>query len=117
MITHYSFGKLIFKGTTYTKDLILLIKPDFEKIIYPWWRKEGHLLQEEDLEEVFAFQPKILIVGKGANGVMQISSKVIDRANKEGIQLEAYLTQEAIHRFNELLKNGLAIAGAFHLTC
>ncbi|MFN3505553.1 MAG: Mth938-like domain-containing protein [Caldimicrobium sp.] len=117
MITHYSFGKLIYKGATYTKDLILLIKPDFEKILYPWWRKEGHLLQVEDLEEVFAFQPKYLIVGKGANGVMQISPVVIDRATKESIQLEAYLTQEAISRFNELLKSGHSIAGAFHLTC
>ncbi|MFN4197076.1 MAG: Mth938-like domain-containing protein [Caldimicrobium sp.] len=117
MITYYTFGKLIFKGTSFTKDLILLIKPNFEKILYPWWRKEGHLLQEEDLEEVFAFQPKYLIVGKGAYGVMQLSPKVIDRAKKEGIQVEAYLTQEAIYHFNELLKSGFAIAGAFHLTC
>ncbi|MFN4131621.1 MAG: MTH938/NDUFAF3 family protein [Caldimicrobium sp.] len=117
MITHYSFGQLIYKNVLYSKDLIILSKSGEEKIIYPWWRKEGHLLQVEDLEEVFLFKPFYLIVGRGANGVMQISPEVKVRAKKENIFLEDYLTHEAVSRFNELLTKGVPLAGAFHLTC
>lgn len=117
MITHYSFGQLQYKGTIYSKDLIILIKPNYEKIIYPWWRKEGHLLQEVDLEEVFLFKPTYLIVGRGASGVMKISPAVKERAKREGIILEDYFTKDALLRFNELLALNMPLAGAFHLTC
>lgn len=117
MISHYSFGRLTYKGETYTKDLIILIRGGEEKVLPNWWRKEGHLLQVEDLEEVFVFQPDYLIVGTGANGVMRIDRAVEEKANALGITLEAYNTSEAVRRFNELLSSGKAIAGAFHLTC
>jgi len=117
MITHYSFGQLIYKDFKYTKDLIILSKFGSEKIIYPWWRKEGHLLQAEDLEEVFLFKPLYLIVGRGVNGVMQISPEVKERAKKEGIIFEDYITPEAVSRFNQLITMGHPLAGAFHLSC
>lgn len=117
MISHYSFGRLTYKGETYTKDLIILIRGGEEKVLPNWWRKEGHLLQVEDLEEVFVFQPDYLIVGTGANGVMRIDRAVEEKAKALGITLEAYNTSEAVRRFNELLSSGKAIAGAFHLTC
>lgn len=117
MITHYSFGKLIYKDTTYTRDLIILVRGEEERILSNWWRKEGHLLQVEDLEEVFSFRPDYLIVGTGASGVMKIDRLVEEKARALGIILEAYHTDEAVRRFNELLSKGKALAGAFHLTC
>ncbi|MDM7202686.1 MAG: MTH938/NDUFAF3 family protein [Thermodesulfobacteriaceae bacterium] len=117
MITYYTFGQLVYNKVTYTKDLIILLSSENEKILYPWWRKEGHFLQEEDLKEVFAFRPTYLIVGRGASGVMKISKEVRERAKREGIILEDYLTEDAVKRFNSLLSKGLPLAGAFHLTC
>jgi len=117
MITHYSFGRLTYKNQTYTRDIIILISPSEEKIFPNWWRKEGHLLQVEDLEEVFAFKPQYLIVGTGASGVMRVDEKVRERAKALGIILEAYPTEKAVKRFNELLEQKVPLAGAFHLTC
>lgn len=117
MITHYSFGSLTYKEKTYTRDLIILLSPKEEKILANWWRKEGHYLQVEDLEEVFSFNPKYLIVGTGASGVMRIDPKVKERAQALGIIFEAYPTEKAVKRFNELIREGAPLAGAFHLTC
>lgn len=117
MITHYSFGKLIYKGETYTRDLIILLGEGVEKVLSNWWRKEGHLLQLDDLEEVFAFRPNILVVGTGASGIMKIDKAVEEKARALGITLEAYTTDRAVKRFNELLSTGKSLAGAFHLTC
>jgi len=49
-IDSYRFGHLVVDGQPHTKDLIIL--PD--KVIAGWWRKQGHTLLPDDLEEVLA---------------------------------------------------------------
>lgn len=117
MISHYSFGNLVFKGKTYNKDLIILKKIGEEKIISDWWRKEGHKLQVEDLEEVWKFSVEFLIVGTGAYGRMEVAPEVEKKAKDLNIKIEAYTTDSAVKRFNELYSSNIPIAGAFHLTC
>lgn len=117
MITHYSFGQLIYKDRTYSKDLIIIKTQKDELIFDSWWRKEGHKLQIEDLEEVWKTGIRYLIVGTGARGLMQVDEKVREKAKELGIIVEAYLTEEAVKRFNELYSKNEPLAGAFHLTC
>lgn len=118
MISHYSFGNLVFKDQKYSKDLIIIRSEEGKEFInFSWWRKEGHLLQVEDLKEVWESKVEYLIVGTGAYGLMKVSSEVKERAKKSGIILEEYPTSQAIKRFNELYSQKKALAGAFHLTC
>uniref|UniRef100_A0A832LUI8 Mth938-like domain-containing protein n=1 Tax=Caldimicrobium thiodismutans TaxID=1653476 RepID=A0A832LUI8_9BACT len=117
MINHYKFGELVYKGRTYHRDLIILKHAHEERIISNWWRKEGHRLQVEDLEEVFSFKPNFLIVGTGASGVMKVDPEVLEKAKALNITVEIYTTHRAVERFNELLNEGVSLAGAFHLTC
>ena len=117
MIEQYSFGNLVYKGKTFTRDLIILFSSGKERIISSWWRKEGHYLQVEDLEEVWDFSPDWLVVGTGAYGVMKVSPEVEAKAKELNIKLIALPTAEAVKKFNELLKTSSKLAGAFHLTC
>ncbi|QER42869.1 hypothetical protein F1847_08990 [Thermodesulfobacterium sp. TA1] len=117
MIEHYSFGSLTFKGQNYNKDLIIIKTKDGEKIFSSWWRKEGHRLQVEDLEEVWNEKIKFLIIGTGAKGLMQVDPEVERKAKELGIIVESFDTQKATNRFNELYSQGVELAGAFHLTC
>ncbi|MBX6422425.1 Mth938-like domain-containing protein [Thermosulfurimonas sp. F29] len=113
MIESYRFGEMVVAGRSYRRDLKIVegeVRPD-------WWRKEGHYLQPEDLEDVWAARPEILVVGTGASGVMRIDPRVREKASSLGIELEAYPTARAAERFNELLRAGRRVAGAFHLTC
>ncbi|WP_059177115.1 Mth938-like domain-containing protein [Thermodesulfovibrio aggregans] len=112
-ITHYSFGKIVVDGTEYTKDLIVF--PD--AVIPSWWRKEGHSLCIEDLNEVFTKDIKILVVGTGAYERMQVPQSLIEELKQRGIETIVSATEKAVALFNQLLSEGKAVAGAFHLTC
>lgn len=68
MIDFYEFGRIKINGKLYFKDLIIF--PDGIK--ENWWRKEGHKLGAEDIEEVIAEKPEVLIVGTGYYGYMEV---------------------------------------------
>ncbi|MFO8108920.1 MAG: MTH938/NDUFAF3 family protein [Thermoplasmata archaeon] len=109
-IESHSFGKIVIDGVTYRKDIILLGK----KAKSDWRRKMGHFLKPEDLGIVLEYQPELLIIGTGSSGRMKVPENVKDRFD---FDVEVYETKKACKRYNQALKEGLKIAGAFHLTC
>jgi hypothetical protein len=58
----YSFGRITVDGSEQTRDLIVL--PD--RVVTNWWRRQGHSLAINDLNEVLDALPERLIVGVGA---------------------------------------------------
>lgn len=114
-ITDYAFGKMTLGGRTYTRDLIIL--PD-GKILSDWYRQEGHLLTEKDLEAVIPEAPALIIAGTGAYGRMTIAPGLDAALSKRGIRLVALETARAADRYNaELEKETPGLCGCFHLTC
>lgn len=115
MIESYEFGSIMINGKKYTKDLIIFP----EKILDNWWRKEGHVLNVEDLKEIFEqkTKPEMLVVGTGYYGIMKISSEVNEILKAQAIKLIAQPTKEACQTFNKLLETNKKVVGAFHLTC
>lgn len=111
VIEHYSFGRIVIDGRTYTSDVIVF--PD--RVLSHWWRKEGHLLQAEDLTEVIQAKPEILIIGKGDSGVMEVPGTVIIELRERGIDVIAATTPEAVRIYNQT--EGKRKIAALHLTC
>ena len=110
-VEHYSFGKIVIKGNTYTKDVIIF--PD--RVLSPWWRKEGHHLQIEDLVEALKEKPEVLVIGKGYFGMMAVPEELVRKVTSYGIQIIAQKSSEAVKTFNNLsTKKKIA---ALHLTC
>jgi hypothetical protein len=99
-------------GKTYSKDII--IYPD--RVHSPWWRKEGHLLQTEDLSDIVNESLPILIVGTGYNGAMVVPKGTLEYLKSNNISVVVKKTQEAVDYYN---KNAAVkqMAAAFHLTC
>jgi hypothetical protein len=112
-IDSYKFGLVVIDGENFSNDCVVL----GNKVKSDWWRKEGHSLNPEDLEEVIQTKPQVLIVGCGAYGAMKISEQAKEVLQKNGIKLEASNTADAIKRFNELAEQGQNAAAALHLTC
>jgi hypothetical protein len=112
MIESCSFGEIRVRGTTYRADLIIL--PD--RIVSNWWRKEGHELHMEDLEEVMREKPDVLIIGTGQAGAMAVPPDVIRSLQKAGIKPIVKTTPEACKTYNEVCDREKA-AAALHLTC
>ncbi|MEM3726527.1 MAG: Mth938-like domain-containing protein [Candidatus Bathyarchaeia archaeon] len=115
MIDSYEFGVIVINGKKYTRDVIVF--PG--KVVDGWWRREGHGLCLEDLQEVFRHEPKpeVLIIGTGYYGLVKISPEVESALQSQGIEFKAQPTKEACQTFNRFLKSNRRVVGAFHLTC
>lgn len=115
LITSYEFGAMVVDGKRYTSDLIIFP----ERVFSGWWRREGHEICVEDLKEILSQTPppEVLVVGTGYSGLVKILPEVEKVLKEHGIKLIAQPTREACKTFNELLKTGKRVVGAFHLTC
>ena len=112
-ISAYEFGKIVVDGESYSSDVI--IAPD--RVIDSWWRKEGHRLQIDDLDDIVQATPDILVVGTGYYGRMQIPAETRQYLRDQGIEVREARTPEAVAVFNELQQEYARIVAALHLTC
>lgn len=112
MITSYRFGVIVIEGKQYTSDVI--IYPD--KIDDKWWRKEGHLLLPQDLEEVVKEKPEVIIIGTGNPGLMKVPSTTLGWIRSRRIDVKVKPTKSACQIYNQLYHSQKTIA-VLHLTC
>ncbi|KXB06038.1 hypothetical protein AKJ51_04300 [candidate division MSBL1 archaeon SCGC-AAA382A20] len=112
MIDSYTFGRIVIDGETYTNDVIIF--PN--RVKDNWWRKEGHILNPEDLKEVSEESPEVLIVGKGANGRLTVPPETRDYIESQGVDLIVEKSDKATETYNEI-KDKKKVVAAFHLTC
>jgi hypothetical protein len=110
-LSHYSFGSLTVDGERHTRDLIVLP----ERVVTEWWRREGHSLAIDDLDEVIDELPDRLILGCGAHGRLEPPPAVLEQLRARGVEVEAMPTTEAVRRYGEL--DPKRTAAALHLTC
>jgi uncharacterized protein len=82
-IRDYRFGHVIIDGEAHARDVIVLPS----RVVANWWRREGHSLVLDDLDDVIAELPRTLIVGCGASTscVVSRTSRRRSTAGLEGI--------------------------------
>jgi hypothetical protein len=112
MIDSYRFGHIVIDGRPYTSDVIIL--PG--RVDASWWRKQGHSLCVEDIEAAIEANPDVLVVGTGADGLMQVPESTAQYVRSRGVALIVERTDAACERYNELARSSTAVA-ALHLTC
>ena len=115
-IDDYTFGRITVAGKTYTSDVI--IRPG--KMRDGWWRKKGHSLCLEDLEEILSDPPRRLLVGRGHDDRMRVPADVVEALAGRGVELRSMPTGMAVALWNRWLdEEGVALGAvaAFHLTC
>ena len=113
-IENYSPGHVTVDGVELKRDVIVL--PG--KVLPNWWRRDGHSLAIEDLEDVLDELPERLIVGCGYSSRLEPDASVLEALARRGVKVEALPTEEAVARYEELeARNPAAVAAALHLTC
>jgi hypothetical protein len=110
-IQDYRFGRLVVEGQPETRDLIVV--PG--RVVRNWWRRDGHALVMDDLEEIIDELPERLIVGMGASSQMRPDPGLVARLRERGVTVECLPTDRAVIRFGEL--DPARTAAALHLTC
>jgi hypothetical protein len=107
----YEFGRIVVDGEEHRRDVIVL--PD--RVVGEWWRRDGHSLVIEDLEDVLDELPERLIVGCGAHGQLKPHPSVVEALSRRGVEMEAAPTADAVRRYAEA--DPAKTAAALHLTC
>ena len=110
-LSDYSFGQVTVDGSQQTRDLIVL--PD--RVVTDWWRRDGHSLALEDLQDVLDELPERLILGVGAYGRLRPDPAVIAELERRGTAVECLQTDDAVRRYREC--DSRRTAAALHLTC
>jgi hypothetical protein len=113
VIEAYDFGYIIIDGKRYTSDCIVTA----HSVNPSWWRRQGHELAIEDIQETIEQEdPQTIVVGKGKYGIMKILPETEQYAKERHIEVVAGSTDDAVKRYNELVGKK-RVAGFFHLTC
>ncbi len=114
MINSYSFGHIEVDGGKFDTDII--IYPD-GRVEDSWWRKSGHTLALEDIADLVAAGPDVIIAGTGSSGMMNPEPGIETELARKGIILELLPTKRAIERYNALAREEKKVGACFHLTC
>ncbi|AEE15018.1 protein of unknown function DUF498 [Thermodesulfobium narugense DSM 14796] len=116
MINFYKFGSIEINGKEYTKDLIFTKD---EILVYPWWRKEGHVFSLSDIESILNKVENVthIICGTGAYGMVRVEDNLIKYFKDAKKEVLVYNTKKAADKFNELISNNHSPIALFHLTC
>jgi hypothetical protein len=114
-IEGYFLGRVSVDGREETRDVVVLP----ERIVRGWWRKKGHRLVLEDLDEVLDEVldelPERLLVGAGAYRRMRPDPGALETLRARGIEVEVLPTADAVQRYTRLDPRKTAVA--LHLTC
>jgi hypothetical protein len=94
-IEGYDFGRVTIDGREETRDVIVL--PG--RVVRGWWRKEGHGLVLEDLDDVLDEFPERLLIGTGADGQMRPDPDTLETLRARGVDVELLPTAEAVQRY------------------
>jgi len=111
-VDSYRRGQITIEGKRYNSDVIIFphrVKSD-------WWRKRGHQVYPEDIEEIIQEKPEILVVGTGEEERIEVLPETQRYLTEQGIELIAQATDKACQTYNQLCSSRKVIA-ALHLTC
>jgi hypothetical protein len=111
MIEKYSFGKIVVTGVTYTNDIKKIIQG---RVVSDWWRKKGHSVGIEDIQDILESKPSVLVIGKGQPGMMKSSRSLRRFLKKNDIELIEEKTSQAITTYNSLLQQEKEVSAGFH---
>ena len=111
-IDSYVFGMINIDGHPHTSDVKVF--PD--RVKSGWWRKEGHVLHVDDIQDVLSATPEAIIIGTGVSGAMKVPSDVKASCKSRGIDLIVLPTKKAVVEHNTLSESKRVVT-CLHLTC
>jgi len=113
MIEQYTFGNIVVNGVNYNNDIKIIQG----SVVPEWWRKSGHFVEVDDIQDILKSKPDILVIGKGQPGQMKSTDTLRKFLKNCDIELIEEKTSEAVETFNRLSKKGKNVAAGFHLSC
>jgi hypothetical protein len=106
-----SFGSITVDGEVYHHDIWIFADGSIKR------RDRNHEFTLDELYGLLEGKPELIIVGTGQSGCVSVEEAVLAEAKKRGFEVVDEITPKAIRRYNDALRAGKKVAGAFHTTC
>lgn len=120
MIEEYNFGSIIVDGKIYDSDVEVFWNGE----VFPWPRKESHVIDLEDVKQAVEQSPDTIVIGTGESGAAKVTEEAKIFIRGKGIRLIIDRTDEATKTFNVINEASEEeegeqdlVVGLFHLTC
>jgi len=113
MIDSFHFGRIVVDGVAYGGD----IKIVEGRVVSDWWRRSGHRVEVDDVRDILAASPEVLVIGRGQPGLMKVSADLRRRLKEKGVEVIEERTSRAVDTFNRLSASGRRVAAGFHVSC
>ncbi len=113
MIDSFRFGKIVVAGKAYGSDIKIVAG----RVVSDWWRRSGHRVEIDDVQDILEASPEVLVIGKGQPGLMKVSSDLRRHLQTQGIEVIEERTSRAVDTFNRLHASGRRVAAGFHVGC
>lgn len=120
MIEEYKFGSITINGKNYDHD----VEVRWTGEVLKWWRKEGHVVDVDDVKRTINQNPDTIIIGTGESGLAKVPEETKTAVKSKGIELITDLTEQATKTFNIISEESeeeegeqKKVIGLFHLTC
>lgn len=108
----YEFGRIVISGKLFMRDVIVSADKIKERSC-----RSSHLMDQDQLKEVLALNPRVIVIGTGESGVMKLEEGIEKSVKDQGIELIIAPTSMAVRSFNQLLEQGKKAVALLHLTC
>ena len=92
MNIEFSFGRIIVDGQICNNDIKIINA----KLVADWWRKSGHIVEIEDVQDIIDSDSTILVIGKGQPGYTRVSESLQEHLEKNDIELIVEQTTESM---------------------
>lgn len=112
MIQEHKFGSFIIDGKLFLGDIKILDS----KVRY-WTKREFHTVNIKDIKELVESQPKIIVVGTGNSGLLELSPEAKQLILSNRINLFIDKNTEAIKKYNQSISENKKVSAIFHATC
>ena len=110
-IQKMGFGNIVIDGVSYGTDNIVLYWDSIETI------EKSHEIKKSDFEHLMLREPDVVVLGIGFNSIVKVDDEVKSLAKQEGIELYILPTEDALKKFQELVRKGKRAAAIIHPTC
>lgn len=112
------FGSVTIDGQKYHQVLIIgdkVIERESEKLHELFGT--SHKIADWEQAMLLEGQPEVILIADGFQGALAVEPEVMEKFKKSGAEILVLHSPAAVHKYNDLIKQGKRVNALFHTTC
>ena len=110
-IQKVEFGKIVIDGEEHTENDIVLFWDRVER------KDKSHHMTLDHFQDIVLREPDIVIFGTGFSDAVKIDTRIMNEAEKHGVEVILRKTPKALEDFKKFSRQGKKVVAVIHTTC